>query len=79
MHELKKLEHETADTVRIEPCFFAGVDTAIVVMCLAESGIAKDHPKLKRAARMADGKGNSFRRRLGSQKPGESRAERLGF
>ena len=29
-HELKKLEHETADSVRIEPCFSPVWDTAIV-------------------------------------------------
>ena len=37
-HELKKLEHETADSVRIEPCFSPVWDTAIVVICLHESG-----------------------------------------
>ncbi len=49
MHELKKLEHETADSVRIEPCFSPVWDTAIVAMCLAESGIPGDHPKIKQA------------------------------
>ena len=37
-HELKKLEHETDDTVRIEPCFSPVWDTAIVAICLHESG-----------------------------------------
>jgi squalene-hopene/tetraprenyl-beta-curcumene cyclase len=48
-HELKKLEHETADSVRIEPCFSPVWDTAIVAICLAESGISGDHPKMKKA------------------------------
>ena len=47
--ELKKLEHETETTVRIEPCFSPVWDTVIVVMCLAESGISGDHPALKKA------------------------------
>ena len=49
-HELKKLEHETEDSVRIEPCFSPVWDTAIVAICLHESGISDDHPQLKRAA-----------------------------
>ncbi len=49
-YELKKLEHETEDTVRIEPCFSPVWDTAIVAMCLRESGVPADHPKLKRCA-----------------------------
>lgn len=48
LHELKKLEHETEDTVRIEPCFSPVWDTAIVAICLRESGIPADHPQLKR-------------------------------
>jgi len=48
-HELKKLEHEDEDTVRIEPCFSPVWDTAIVNICLHESGISRDHPALKRA------------------------------
>jgi squalene-hopene/tetraprenyl-beta-curcumene cyclase len=48
--ELKKLEHETADSVRIEPCFSPVWDTAIVSICLLESGVAADHPQLRRAA-----------------------------
>ncbi|HTQ50050.1 MAG TPA: squalene--hopene cyclase [Candidatus Acidoferrales bacterium] len=48
-HELKKLEHETADSVRIEPCFSPVWDTAIVAVCLHESGISENHPALKRA------------------------------
>ncbi len=49
-HELKKLEHETADSVRIEPCFSPVWDTAIAAICLHESGISENHPSLKKAA-----------------------------
>lgn len=49
-HELKKLEHETADSVRIEPCLSPVWDTAIVAICLMESGMAPDHPAMKKAA-----------------------------
>jgi len=49
-YELKKLEHETADAVRIEPCFSPVWDTAIVAMCLRESGVPATHPKLQRCA-----------------------------
>src|SRR5581483_5082650 len=48
--ELKKLQHETKDSVRIEPCFSPVWDTAIVVICLRESGVPAEHPQLKRAA-----------------------------
>jgi squalene-hopene/tetraprenyl-beta-curcumene cyclase len=48
--ELKNLERESRDTVRIEPCFSPVWDTAIVAICLRESGVLADHPKLKRAA-----------------------------
>ncbi len=47
--ELKKLEHETENSVRIEPCFSPVWDTAIVAICLHESGVPSDHPALKRA------------------------------
>lgn len=46
--ELKKLEHETPDSVRIEPCLSPVWDTAIVAICLHESGLADDHPALVR-------------------------------
>jgi squalene-hopene/tetraprenyl-beta-curcumene cyclase len=49
-HELKKLEHETKDSVRIEPCFSPVWDTAIVLICLHESGISENDPRLKKAA-----------------------------
>lgn len=48
--ELKKLEHETPDTVRIEPCLSPVWDTAIVTMCLRESGVPEDDPRIKQAA-----------------------------
>ncbi|MBI4660428.1 MAG: squalene--hopene cyclase [Verrucomicrobia bacterium] len=47
--ELKKLEHETPDRVRIEPCCSPVWDTAIVAICLHESGLSSDHPALTRA------------------------------
>ncbi len=46
--ELKALEHEDAHSVRIEPCVSPVWDTAIVAICLAESGISGDHPALKK-------------------------------
>src|SRR5438309_5090219 len=48
-HELKKLEHETEDSLRIEPCFSPVWDTAIVNICLHESGLPSDHPASHRA------------------------------
>ena len=47
--ELKALEHETPDSVRIEPCLSPVWDTAIVGICLHESGLPSDHPALKKA------------------------------
>ena len=47
--ELKRLEHETADTVHIEPCFSPVWDTAIVSICLHESGVPGDHPAMQKA------------------------------
>ncbi|MBA4148821.1 MAG: squalene--hopene cyclase [Verrucomicrobia bacterium] len=47
--ELKRLEHETEDTVRIEPCLSPVWDSAIVAICLAESGVPADHPQMKKA------------------------------
>jgi len=49
-NELKKLEHETENDVRIEPCFSPVWDTAIVAICLHESGISENHPALKKSA-----------------------------
>jgi squalene-hopene/tetraprenyl-beta-curcumene cyclase len=47
--ELKRLQHETENKVRIEPCFSPVWDTAIVAICLHESGIPEDHPALKKS------------------------------
>jgi squalene-hopene/tetraprenyl-beta-curcumene cyclase len=47
--ELKKLEHQTADSLRIEPCFSPVWDTAIVAIALAESGVPTDHPAMEKA------------------------------
>jgi len=47
--ELKRLQHETEDSVRIEPCFSPVWDTAIVAICLRESGIPEDDPRMKKA------------------------------
>jgi squalene-hopene/tetraprenyl-beta-curcumene cyclase len=50
LKELKRLEHHTADNMRIEPCFSPVWDTVIVSICLAESGLAENHPGLVKAA-----------------------------
>jgi squalene-hopene/tetraprenyl-beta-curcumene cyclase len=47
--KLKELEHETEHSVRIEPCFSPVWDTAIVAICLHESGLASEHPALEKA------------------------------
>ena len=46
--ELVKLQHETEDAVRIEPCLSPVWDTAIVTNCLRESGIPAEHPAMKK-------------------------------
>jgi squalene-hopene/tetraprenyl-beta-curcumene cyclase len=48
--ELKNLEHDEPGNLRIEPCFSPVWDTAIVAICLRESGVPADHPQLRRAA-----------------------------
>lgn len=48
--ELKNLEHEDENRVWIEPCLSPVWDTAIVAICLRESGIPEDHPAMKQAA-----------------------------
>jgi squalene-hopene/tetraprenyl-beta-curcumene cyclase len=60
-YELKKLEHETEDTVRIEPCFSPVWDTAIIAICLHESGIPSDHPALRKCAEWLMSKEIRFR------------------
>jgi len=50
VHELKKLEHHTVDSMRIEPCFSPVWDSAIVAIALRESGVPAEHPQMKKAA-----------------------------
>ena len=59
--ELKNLEHEEEDTLWIEPCLSPVWDTAIVAICLRESGVSADHPLLKKAADWLIGKEIRFR------------------
>jgi len=58
---LKNLQHETKDSVRIEPCFSPVWDSAIVLMCLRESGVPADDPRMKLAAEWIMGKEIRFR------------------
>lgn len=48
--QLKRLEHQEKDSVRIEPCFSPVWDTAIVAICMRESGIPEDHPAMAKAS-----------------------------
>jgi len=48
--QLKKHEHQTEHTVRVEPCLSPVWDTAITTFCLRESGLPADHPALEKAA-----------------------------
>ena len=59
--ELKRLEHETPDDVRIEPCFSPVWDTAIVAICLHESGLSENHPALRKAGEWLISKEIRFR------------------
>jgi len=59
--ELKKLEHETEHMVRIEPCCSPVWDTAIVMVCLRESGVPAEHPRIKQAAEWLMNKEIRFR------------------
>lgn len=61
VHELKKLEHHTADSMRIEPCFSPVWDTAIVAIAMSESGVPADHPQMKKSAEWLMGKEIRFR------------------
>lgn len=56
LKELKRLEHQTEDSLRIEPCFSPVWDTAIVAICLRESGIPANDPRLKKTAEWLMGK-----------------------
>lgn len=58
---LKNLEHETTNSVRIEPCFSPVWDTAIVCIAMRESGIPEDHPAMKNACEWLIGKEIRFR------------------
>jgi len=49
LYELKRLEHQEQDSLRIEPCFSPVWDSAIVAICLHESGIPETHPAMKKA------------------------------
>jgi squalene-hopene/tetraprenyl-beta-curcumene cyclase len=60
-NELKRLQHETEDSLRIEPCFSPVWDTAIVLICLRESGVPADHPRMKQAAEWVMDKEIRFR------------------
>ncbi len=59
--QLKKLEHESEDQVRIEPCFSPVWDTAIVAIALRESGVSSDHPQMKQACEWLISKEIRFR------------------
>ncbi len=61
VYELKKLEHHTADSMRIEPCFSPVWDTAIVAIAMSESGVPADHPQMKKSAEWLMGKEIRFR------------------
>lgn len=50
MEELRRLEIEDDDTMRLQPCKSPVWDTAIVVNALAEAGLEPDHPAMIRAA-----------------------------
>ncbi|HYK41990.1 MAG TPA: squalene--hopene cyclase [Thermoanaerobaculia bacterium] len=51
VEELRRLEIEEDETLRVQPCFSAVWDTAIALLALRESGLPPDHPELLRAAR----------------------------
>ncbi|MGE3308562.1 MAG: squalene--hopene cyclase [Limisphaerales bacterium] len=51
LNEIRKHEHQEPDSVRIEPCLSPVWDSAIVAICLRESGIPENHPALVKAAR----------------------------
>jgi squalene-hopene/tetraprenyl-beta-curcumene cyclase len=59
--ELRRHQHETENAVRIEPCLSPVWDTAIVAICLYESGLPADHPALKHACEWLMSKEIRFR------------------
>ncbi len=58
---LKKLEHQNAEHVWMEPCLSPVWDTAIAAIALRESGVPADHPALKKATTWLLGKEIRFR------------------
>ncbi|MST01062.1 MAG: squalene--hopene cyclase [Pedosphaera sp.] len=48
-HELKKLEHETADRIWLEPCFSPVWDTGIIQICLHAAGVPSDNPAMMKS------------------------------
>jgi squalene-hopene/tetraprenyl-beta-curcumene cyclase len=50
IEELRRLELEEDDALRIQPCFSAVWDTALALLALRESGLPEDHPDLLRGA-----------------------------
>ncbi len=59
--ELKNLEHDDGHAIRIEPCFSPVWDTAIVAICLRESGVPAEHPAMKKSVDWLIGKEIRFR------------------
>lgn len=51
IRELERLEIEEGDCLKIAPCYSPVWDTALAINALIESGMAKDHPQLLKAAR----------------------------
>ena len=59
VRELERLEIETDDTLRVQPCFSPVWDTALAVNALIESGFPAGHPDVARAAEwLLDKRGN---------------------
>jgi squalene-hopene/tetraprenyl-beta-curcumene cyclase len=56
IRELEKLEIEDGDVMRVAPCFSPVWDTALAMNALVESGMAKDHNRLLKAAEWILGK-----------------------
>jgi squalene-hopene/tetraprenyl-beta-curcumene cyclase len=59
--DLKKLEHQNAEHVWMEPCLSPVWDTAIAAIALRESGVPADHPALRKATTWLLGKEIRFR------------------
>ncbi|MCC6487700.1 MAG: squalene--hopene cyclase [Candidatus Hydrogenedentes bacterium] len=49
IRELRRLEIEEGDTIRLQPCFSPVWDTSYVMHALLESGLRGDHPALLKA------------------------------